>query len=371
MMPLINPKKVFIAETDDVNTETEVSTETETTTETETSTDTETKTDIVVDDMHIMLYTMNVEPPVVIAPPLTVDKGNTSDVVEGTETDTSETSAEEIDPEITVTNLDSVIKTTTVAVSGRSFHGLKGKDVEIGTQRADHFKGFAGHDFFEGAKGNDTLEGGSGNDTLNGGEGVDSLVGGTGNDTYYVDTRQDKVVEAASAGTDVVLSSVTYTLGNNVEKLTLTGTTALNGTGNGAANVLSGNKAANALSGGAGADTLLGGLGKDALTGGSGKDIFSFTALTDSGTTTATRDVIADFARGQDKLNLSALDANSKLAGDQAFNGFIKSTGTFSAAGQLQIKDGVLYANTDSDAQAEFSIALTGISSLNLTDVIA
>ena len=73
---------------------------------------------------------------------------------------------------------------------------------------------------------------GVGNDTLNGGTGADTLIGGVGNDSYYVDDVGDIVTEAANDGTDTVYSTVTYTLANNVENLTLQGTTAINGTGN-------------------------------------------------------------------------------------------------------------------------------------------
>jgi trimeric autotransporter adhesin len=108
-----------------------------------------------------------------------------------------------------------------------------------------------------------TLRGLAGNDTLDGGSGADSLEGGTGDDRYLVDVAGDRVVEAANAGTDTVASAITYTLGSNVENLELTGTTAINGTGNTLANQLTGNGAANRLDGGAGADTLAGGAGDD------------------------------------------------------------------------------------------------------------
>ena len=89
------------------------------------------------------------------------------------------------------------------------------------------------------------------------------MVGGTGNDIYIVDNAADVVNENASEGTDTVQSSVTYTLGSNVENLVLTGSGAINGTGNTLNNVADGNAAANTLSGGTGADTMLGGLGDD------------------------------------------------------------------------------------------------------------
>ena len=64
-----------------------------------------------------------------------------------------------------------------------------------------------------------------------------------------VDSTGDQVTELAGEGTDTVLCSVSYTLGDNVENLTLTGTAAINGTGNAGNNVLIGNAAANTLDG--------------------------------------------------------------------------------------------------------------------------
>jgi trimeric autotransporter adhesin len=97
--------------------------------------------------------------------------------------------------------------------------------------------------------------GNSANNTLDGSTGADTLQGGAGNDTYQVDSTADVIVEAANEGTDVVNASVTTTLAANVENLTLTGTTAINGTGNALDNVLTGNSAINVLTGGAGDDT--------------------------------------------------------------------------------------------------------------------
>lgn len=98
---------------------------------------------------------------------------------------------------------------------------------------------------------------------LNGGAGADAMSGGAGNDTYVVDNVGDRVTEGVNAGLDSVSASVTYTLALNVEKLTLTGTAAINGTGNATANTLTGNNAANVLDGKGGADTMAGGLGND------------------------------------------------------------------------------------------------------------
>ena len=123
-----------------------------------------------------------------------------------------------------------------------------------------------------GTTGNDTLTGGAnadliygldGNDTLNGGAGADTLIGGAGNDTYIIDNSGDIITENSGEGTDLVQSNITYTLGTNVESLTLTGTTAINGTGNELNNTLSGNSGNNVLTGGAGNDVLYGGAGSD------------------------------------------------------------------------------------------------------------
>nr|WP_316640417.1 calcium-binding protein [uncultured Roseateles sp.] len=125
---------------------------------------------------------------------------------------------------------------------------------------------------------NNTLTGAAGNDTLDGGLGNDTMVGGTGNDTYVVNVSTDVVTENASEGTDTVQSAITYTLGSNLENLALTGSAALNGTGNSLSNVLTGNTGANTLTGAAGADTLDGGQGVDLLVGGADADTYLFGA---------------------------------------------------------------------------------------------
>lgn len=115
------------------------------------------------------------------------------------------------------------------------------------------------------------LIGNRADNVLDGGKGADRMIGGVGNDTYVVDNIGDAVVENAGEGNDTVIASLDYTLGANLENLTLAGS-AKNGSGNELDNILRSNDAGNRLSGGAGADRLYGGAGNDFLDGGSGND---------------------------------------------------------------------------------------------------
>src|SRR6185295_16670419 len=110
---------------------------------------------------------------------------------------------------------------------------------------------------------NNVITGNSGNNVLDGGAGADQMAGGTGDDTYVVDNAGDVVTESTGEGVDTVQSSVSFTLGANVENLTLTGSGDVNGTGNASNNVIIGNSGNNLIDGGAGADTMSGGAGSD------------------------------------------------------------------------------------------------------------
>jgi Ca2+-binding RTX toxin-like protein len=256
---------------------------------------------------------------------------------------------------------------------------LAGDDTVEGTNFSDTLRAGAGSDLVEGLNGNDWLDGG---------RGADDMYGDAGHDVYVVDNTGDRVFETPtstslvdSGGIDLVRSSVSMTLGRFVEDLTLTGTLALGGTGNVLSNYLTGNAGNNALRGmggndvlrgGGGNDVLTGGGGRDVLTGGAGRDIFDFDRAYESGPLSATRDTIRDFVRGTDRIDLSAIDANigNGTGSNEAFAGFISGTSSFTRAGQLKFAGGILYGNTDADADAEFSIALTGVTALATGDLV-
>lgn len=138
--------------------------------------------------------------------------------------------------------------------------------------------GVSGNDNLLGTAANETLNGFAGDDVLNGGAGIDTMIGGLGNDTYVLENIGDIVTELSNEGTDIIESSVTYTLSLNVENLTLTGVLIINGTGNDLNNVLTGNSAANILNAGIGRDFIEGGAGADIIDGGIGWDSARYTS---------------------------------------------------------------------------------------------
>jgi Ca2+-binding RTX toxin-like protein len=276
-----------------------------------------------------------------------------------------------------------------------------------------------GNDWLVGSLSSDTLHGFDGNDTLEGDVGVDTLIGGSGNDTYRMYDVVDRVIEAAgpAGGIDVVYAAVSgYTLAAGVERLVLVegayyaygngeaslvtlnsdggrfearggadtvqggagfddifggaGADRLNGAGG--LDMLYGGEGNDTLLGGAEGDELTGGAGRDALVGGAGNDRFWYGQASDSGPDARTRDVIEDFnaRRGaNDVIDLSGLVPDFRV-----FE--FKGTGSFDADATYQIRyeyhagkgESVVQISLDRDADAEMSIALSGVRALDMND---
>jgi RHS repeat-associated protein len=203
------------------------------------------------------------------------------------------------------------------------------------------------------------LTGGLGNDALNGGAGADTMIGGLGNDSYNVDNTADTITENLNEGTDSVFSTINYTLGDNLENLTLTGTTAINGTGNALNNSIIGNAAANVLTGGLGNDTLNGGAGADTMIGGLGTDRL-YLGLNDNAVDNVNyvlgdaTDTVYQFVRGVggDQLNFSGI-AN--------FDVITSGTSTL-----VRVGDGI--GGNAGFATGQLLVTLSGTSGFNSTN---
>ena len=272
--------------------------------------------------------------------------------------------------------------------------------IGMGTASANVMTGGSGNDYLWGGAGNDTLYGGAGDDVLDGGIGADTMYGGAGNDTYTVDDVNDKVIELPGEGTnDVVRATVSYTLSDNVETLWLDGNAAINGTGNAGNNTITGNNAANILRGGGGNDTLrggggndtlyggtgddqlfgdagndilYGGGGKDLLDGGAGADIYRFLPG-DLGKTVATSATVVLGAGQGDKIDLSAIDANSATTTRDAFR-FVGTADFTKKAGELRVQasgsDWTVSADTNGDGVADMVLTVKSTSGILANDFV-
>lgn len=261
--------------------------------------------------------------------------------------------------------LEFISNLTITGSANASGTGNSNNNVIEGNSGRNVLDGGDGNDTLYGRAGNDTLTGGNGNDKLMGGLGVDTMTGGAGDDIYGVDNEFDVVIEAAGEGTDKVNSWVSWTLGDNFERLALgskTDTSAIDGTGNADDNI---------LRGGGGDNVLTGLAGKDRLLGGYGADTFVYTATADSAV--GNSDIILDFGVGGDVIDLSLIDANTGQATDQSFT-FIGTAAFSGDAGELRyaVAAGIttISGDVDGDATADFEIRLSGAHTLSADDFV-
>jgi Ca2+-binding RTX toxin-like protein len=286
--------------------------------------------------------------------------------------------------------------------------------------------GTAGDDRLTAAKiGDSRVDGGAGDDAITGGAagstGKHELVGGKGDDSYTIRSVNDTVIEKAGEGNDTVVAYIDYTLGAHVETLRLTGD-GLTGTGNELDNrivgsagsdkiyglagddliqggdgddlvwggigsdTLKGDDGNDSLWGGDGNDTLVGGngddilygdagndilqagAGSDIMTGGAGNDIFRFRPEDVGG---GAIDTITDFTRGQDKIDLSAIDAKAATAANEVFS-FIGTQSFHKVAGELRYEQvggqTKIYGDVNGDGVADFTIVLSKAMPLSAGD---
>ncbi|MBB5223125.1 Ca2+-binding RTX toxin-like protein [Amaricoccus macauensis] len=223
--------------------------------------------------------------------------------------------------------------------SAGSFGGDDSMDGGAGN---DTIYGYDGNDTLNGGDGSDALFGETGNDILNGGLGADTMDGGEGGDTYYVDNVGDRVIETSNESYyDTVYSGISFTLGDNVERLYLTGRNGLSGVGNELANNITGNGGNNLLSGFGGNDSLYGGDGNDSLVGGDGDDMLAG----ESGS-----DVLSGGA-GNDSYRVNTGDTVIENAGSGSDTVYASSNWTVSSNIESTILDGnvTVYGNSDAN----------------------
>jgi Ca2+-binding RTX toxin-like protein len=208
----------------------------------------------------------------------------------------------------------------------------------------------------------------------------DVLEGGTGGDIYVIHSSGDTVIEQAGAGTDTVRSDLSYVLANNVENLELTGSAAVDGTGNALANAITGNSAANVLSGlagsdvlngaagidtldgGLGSDKLNGGLGNDLLTGGAGADKFVFDSALNGSTNV---DQLIGFSAADDTIVLDRTIFAGIATGNLAAAGFFAGAAAHDASDRIiyNSANGNIYYDADGNgggAQVLFAHVVPG-----------
>ncbi|MGL4396918.1 MAG: calcium-binding protein, partial [Hyphomicrobium sp.] len=247
---------------------------------------------------------------------------------------------------------------------------------------ADRIAHLAGVENVRGTSGDDTIIGDSKANVIHGGAGRDAIEGGEGADTVSyagavraVAVHLGKIDQSGADGDRI--RSIENATGSAFDDH-LVGSAGANALlGGRGDDRLTGGAGKDVLNGGVGDDWLYGGSGRDILTGGAGDDTFVFKSLNDS--RGSGMDLISDFRRGQDHIDLSDFDAQTGRAGHQDFS-FIGDTGFSQKAGQLRIEHDdysgskndrtLIEGDTNGDGHADFMLAIKGLLALQASDFL-
>ena len=303
---------------------------------------------------------------------------------------------------ITTGDGDDIIKTGNGA---STVSAGQGTNLIIGGRNSDTITALDGGNFINAGDGANEITSGGGDDTIRSGNGADTIVsaGGSdkitlhgGADTVEAGAGHDRLVIDYSAMTtdvtggitggnygtgytghiaDARVSSIDFKRSESFNITTGSGDDAVV-TGDGADmlrgglgnDILRSGAGRDNLMGGGGNDHLFGGLGEDLMAGGSGADVFVFRTAAEAGNG-PTHDVIEDFKSGSDRIDLSAVDANSNHAGDQDFD-FIGSAAFSSKAGELHLRNGVVSGDINGDGKADFAVEIANLAALTSSDFI-
>ncbi|MFC7537235.1 VCBS domain-containing protein, partial [Sphingomonas sp. GCM10030256] len=258
----------------------------------------------------------------------------------------------------TVQSADGTSEVVTILIAGATdtitlvpppvFDGADPNDFDtlVGTSAVNNSANINGDnqagDNITGGSADQNIDGKGGNDTIYAGGGKDTVTGNTGDDLLYGQADDDSV--SGNGGEDTLYGG--------------SGNDALLGSNEN--DVMYGGSGTDSLQGDNGNDVLIGGYGADKLSGGNDVDTFRFLDVKDTG------DTITDFVLGTDKLDFSAIDANSSSAGNQQFAWGGDDPTAFGIWYAQVGGNTILYADTDGNAAtAEFMVTLQSFIGLN------
>ena len=239
--------------------------------------------------------------------------------------------------------------------------GSSFRDILVGNSAGNHLDGGDGRDIIFGREGNDTLDGGNGVDALTGGKGNDVLHGGNGDDQIWGNAGNDTL--HGGVGADTLAGGAgkdTADYNNSASAVTVNLAAGTGHGGDAEGDILksienvTGSKFNDTLTGNAAGNTLTGGAGADTLSGGAGADTFVFKSIQD--TPMGGGDRILDFSSVQgDRIDLSQIDANTHMAGNQAFT-FIGAASFSHTPGELHFTGNMLAGDLDGNGTEDFQI---------------